>query len=87
MNRVKWALLWISLGILWGLKIMNLLPGDFFSMVYHQKYLFAVLVILFGLFLFLRNKYPHFAQWLFWLFLFLIGLWFISTTYNEQTWI
>jgi hypothetical protein len=87
MNRVRWASLWIILGVLWSLKIMNLIPGNFFSMVYHLKYMFAVLVILFGLYIFFRNKYPHFSQWFIWLALFLIGLWFISSTYNEQTWI
>jgi hypothetical protein len=87
MDRVKWAFLWISLGIIWMLKIMELLPGQWFDIFYRLKYFFPALVILLGLYLFLRRKYPGFASWVFWLTLFLMGLWLISTTYSEKTWI
>lgn len=87
MDRLKWAFLWISLGVLWMFKVMHLIPGDWFGIFYRQSHLFPVLVILLGLYLFLRNKYPRFSVWVFWLTLFLIGLWLISITNNENTWI
>ena len=87
MDRKKWGFLGIGLGIVWVFKITNLLPGEWFGNLFHEKYLFPVLVILVGFFLFVRNKYPRYAPWVLWLALFLTGLWLISTTYNEDIWI
>jgi hypothetical protein len=88
MNKIVMAVVFILFGVLLLLKNSNLLP-DSFTTAYLDlaKHYWPTLIILFGLQLLIKDKNYFYGRVIFWLILFLLGLWLFCHITSPNNWV
>lgn len=88
MNKIWLGVLLIIFGVLSLLNSMGIIGSDLYGeyLSLARKY-WPGLLILIGCQIIVREKNPSLAQFIKWVIILLVGLWFFCTVFVERNWI